>query len=167
MGAQDDLFGGSRGAVTDVRLIPDAENHFAQAQDLNTRYLNYLDPNRLLYTFRTIAGLPQHGGAEPYGGWISPVGHDELVNGHFTGHYLSALAFTAASTGGAAILAKSRYLVSELGKCQDAWCKKNASECGYLSAYHISQIYALEQHNGGTWATYCECSSCLLAVIVG
>ena len=140
--------------LSDVRLIPDAENHFAQAQDLNTRFLEYLDADRLLFTFRTINGLPQHEGAAPYGGWIAPVGRMELVNGHFTGHFLSALAFTAASTGDSAILAKSDYLVQELGKCQDAWCKKNASECGYLSAYHISQIYALENHTGSTWATY-------------
>ena len=140
--------------LSDVSLIPDADNHFAQAQDLNTRFLKYLDADRLLYTFRTINGLPQHEGAAPYGGWIAPVGRMELVNGHFTGHFLSALAFTAASTGDSAILAKSDYLVQELGKCQDAWCEKNASECGYLSAYHISQIYDLENRTGSTWATY-------------
>ena len=69
-------------SLSDVRLIPDAENFFAQAQDLNTQYLKYLDADRLLYTFRTINGLPQHGGNTiPYGGWSNPVGREELVNG--------------------------------------------------------------------------------------
>eukprot|EP01052_Picozoa_sp_SAG31_P043516 SAG31_NODE_7275_length_1736_cov_4.816127_2_plen_205_part_00 len=130
--------------LSDVRLIADADNHFAQAQELNTQFLKYLQADRLLYTFRTIAQLPQAPGAEPYGGWISPVGvrtvtfsffcatayrysrntglqrgtdresvalqRVELVNGHFTGHFLSALAFTAAATGDPAIVAKSEYL---------------------------------------------------------
>ena len=129
---------------SDVRLIADEENHFQQAQELNTQFLKYLEADRLLYTFRTIARLPQKPGATPYGGWISPVGHDELVNGHFTGHFLSALAFTAASTDDPAIIAKSKYMVAELAKCQDAICKNNATHCGYLSAYYFSQVEAME-----------------------
>lgn len=139
--------------LSDVRLIADADNHFQQAQELNTEFLKYLEADRLLYTFRTIAQLPQAPGAEPYGGWISPVGRDELVNGHFTGHFLSALAFTAAATDDPAIVEKSKYMVQELGKCQDAICKNNATRCGYLSAYYFSQLEAMENHEGGTWAT--------------
>ena len=75
------------------------------------------------------------------------------MNGHFTGHFLSALAFTAASTDDPAIVAKSKYLVAELAKCQDAICKKNTTHCGYLSAYYFTQLEAMEQHEGGTWAT--------------
>eukprot|EP01043_Picozoa_sp_COSAG02_P047521 COSAG02_NODE_4564_length_5212_cov_1.952297_5_plen_383_part_00 len=139
--------------LTDVRLIVDEENHFAQTQELNTQFLKYLEADRLLYTFRTIAELPQKAGAAPYGGWIEPVGRMELVNGHFTGHFLSAMAFTAASTDDPAILAKSKYMVAELGKCQDAICNLNATRCGYLSAYYFSQLEAMENHQGGTWAT--------------
>ena len=139
--------------LSDVRLITDEDNHFQQAQDLNTRFLKYLEADRLLYTFRTIAQLPQAPGSLPYGGWETPVGHDELVNGHFTGHFLSALAFTAASTDDPVILAKSKYMVDALGKCQDAICAHNATRCGYLSAYHFSQLEAMEDHAGGTWAT--------------
>ena len=58
-------------------------------------------------------------------------------------------------------------MVSELGKCQDAWCAKNASECGYLSAYHIEQIYALEQHQGGTWATYYTLHKIMVSPLAG
>ena len=137
----------------DVRLIADDDNHFQQAQELNTDFLKYLEADRLLYTFRTIAKLPQVPGAEPYGGWLSPTGHVELVNGHFTGHFLSALAFTAASTDDPAIIAKSKYLVGELAKCQEAICTNNATHCGYLSAFYFSQVEAMENHEGGTWAT--------------
>lgn len=42
-----------------------------EAQRINTAYLVKLDPERLLYQFRTIAGLPTQG-AVPYGGWESP-----------------------------------------------------------------------------------------------
>ena len=139
--------------LSDVRLIADADNHFQQAQELNTQFLKYLEADRLLYTFRTIAELPQKPGASPYGGWIAPVGRMELVNGHFTGHFLSALAFTAAATDDPAIVAKSKYLVQELGKCQDAICANNATRCGYLSAYYFSQLEAMEQHQPNTWAT--------------
>ena len=48
--------------LTDVRLIADADNHFQQAQELNTEFLKYLEADRLLYTFRTIAQLPQKPG---------------------------------------------------------------------------------------------------------
>jgi DUF1680 family protein len=116
--------------LTDVRLIADASNHFQKAQELNTEFLKYLEADRLLYTFRTIAQLPQAAGAQPYGGWLAPVGRVEMVNGHFTGHFLSALAFTAASTDDPAIIAKSSYLVAELAKCQDSICKNNATRCG-------------------------------------
>ena len=44
----------------------------------------------------------RRGDATPYGGWI---GNGSLVSGHFTGHFLSALSFTAASTGDAEIAA--------------------------------------------------------------
>ena len=45
--------------LSDVRLIPDADNHFAAAQALNTKFLKYLEPDRLLWTFRNISSLPQ------------------------------------------------------------------------------------------------------------
>ena len=45
--------------LSDVRLLPDADNHFAAAQALNTNFLKYLEPDRLLWTFRNISALPQ------------------------------------------------------------------------------------------------------------
>ena len=46
-----------------------------------------------------------------------------LLNGHFTGHLLSALAFDAAGTGSKVTAAKSDTLITELAKCQAAYAK--------------------------------------------
>jgi DUF1680 family protein len=67
---------------------------WADALDVNRRYLLSLDPDRLLYSFRTTAGLPTS--AIPYGGWEAP---DNELRGHFVGHYLSACALLASRTG--------------------------------------------------------------------
>ena len=50
-----------------VRLAPGASPH-AVGQSLNSVYLVLLDPDRLLYSFRAQAKLPQRG-AQPYRGW--------------------------------------------------------------------------------------------------
>ena len=61
-----------------------------QREALNTAYLLSLDPDRLLHNFRVNAGLPST--AKPLSGWEAPgVG----LRGHFTGHYLSAVAMLA------------------------------------------------------------------------
>jgi hypothetical protein len=134
--------------LSDVTIHGDT--FFGRAQAENTDYLKWLDVDRLLYNFRFQAGLDSRA-AIPYGGWI---GNGSLVAGHFTGHYLSALAFTTAGTGDPIVVAKSNYLVAELGKCQDAICAANSSMCGWLSAYSFEQVLALEAHKGPTWATY-------------
>jgi hypothetical protein len=137
--------------LSDVRIHGDT--FFGRAQAENTAYLSYLDADRLLYNFRLVAGLdpsPAGGGAVlPYGGWIA---NGSLVAGHFTGHFLSATAFTTGATGDPAIAAKSAYLVAELAKCQEHICTTNSSMCGYLSAFSFNQIVALEEHSGPTWA---------------
>lgn len=149
-------YGGAAGGLSasafnlsDVTIHGDT--FFGRAQGENTDYLKWLDVDRLLYNFRLQAGLDSVAAAVPYGGWI---GNGSLVAGHFTGHYLSALAFTTAATGDTAISAKSNYLVAELAKCQDAICAANSSMCGWLSAYSFEQVLALEGHRGPTWATY-------------
>jgi len=140
-----------------VRLHSDSFHGRAQA--LNTRYIKALDPDRLLYQFRLVAGLPT-GSAVPYGGWIS---NGSLVAGHFTGHFISALSFTVAS-GDATVNATLTSLVNHLSACQAAYCAMHAStqnasdwRCGYLSAYDFSQIIALETQQGKTWATLTPC----------
>src|SRR5512142_806027 len=72
-----------------VRLLP---GPFLAAMQVNRRFLLAQDPDRLLHTFRLTAGLPTT--AEPLGGWEAPANE---LRGHYTGHYLSALALMSAS----------------------------------------------------------------------
>ena len=106
---------GSAGAaaaypLSQVRLL---DSPFRNNQLRNTSYLLFVDPDRLLHAFRLNYGLPSS--AQPCGGWESP--HIE-VRGHNSGHIMSALALTWASTGDRAALDKGRYLVRELAALQ-------------------------------------------------
>ena len=131
-----------------VRLVDDAGNQFASAQALNNAFLRYLDPDRFLYAWRMVAQLKPYGlnGSVPYGGWMTlgPDQHADL--GHFSGHYLSATAFAIASTEDPVIVQKSTYLVNGIATCQAAICAANESHCGYVSAFHISELEAFENH---------------------
>ena len=86
------------------------DNCFAAAQDLNTQFLRYLDPDRLLVAWRMVAQLEPYGlnGAVPYGGWMALGPHQHSDMGHFSGHYLSATAFTLAATGDPIIQVRGR-----------------------------------------------------------
>ncbi|MCU6432591.1 glycoside hydrolase family 127 protein [Undibacterium sp. Jales W-56] len=102
--------------LSDVRLTA---GPFLEAQNTDLRYLMALDPDRLLAPFQREAGLPAK--QESYGNWESSG-----LDGHMGGHYLSALALMAASTGDAQVSERLNYFVAELKKCQ----QKNAD--GYL-----------------------------------
>jgi autotransporter-associated beta strand protein len=127
-----------------VRLL---DSRFKSNQDLHrTGYLAWLDPDRLLYQFRVIAGLPQVNGATHLGGWEGGSGFT-AVRGHMAGHYLSAASKMYASTGDASYLAKIQYLVAELKKCQDAIGVQEVAAgriYGYLSGFPISYFSTLE-----------------------
>jgi DUF1680 family protein len=126
-------------ALEDVRLL---DGPFRDAMERDHAYLLALDADRLLHTWRLNAGLPST--AEPLGGWERP---ECEVRGHTLGHFLSACSFMYASTGDTKIKAKVDYIVSELGKCQDALGN------GYLSAFpesHIERAEKCEQ----VWAPY-------------
>ena len=92
--------------------------------------------------------------AHAYGGWESPDYQWGLLNGHFTGHLLSALAFAGAS-GDDPLRAKGTWLVEKLAACQDAIAQKQPQLAGWLSAYGIDQLERLEAHNlTHVWAPY-------------
>ena len=92
-----------------MRLL---DSPFRQNQARNTAYLLFLDPERMLRSFRLNYGLPST--AEPLGGWERP---DSQIRGHMTGHLLSGLALTYANTNDAAAT-RGRYLVSQLAALQ-------------------------------------------------
>ncbi|MEO7932623.1 MAG: beta-L-arabinofuranosidase domain-containing protein [Chthoniobacterales bacterium] len=108
-----------------VRLLPGSP--FYDRQELHrTGYVGRLDPDRLLFEYRKLAGLPQPAGITAgYGSWDSG-----FIRGHMAGHYLSAASRMAAATGDDSFRKKAAYLVAELAKCQQA-----LKQDGYLAAF--------------------------------
>jgi uncharacterized protein len=104
-----------------VRLHP---GPFRDALEVNRRFLLAQDENRLLHTFRLTAGLPST--AEPLGGWEAP---ENELRGHYTGHYLSALARMSRSLDDPELKARGDRMVAALAACQQQLGN------GYLSAF--------------------------------
>jgi DUF1680 family protein len=105
------------------------DSPFRDNQRRNLAYLLFLDPERMLRAFRLNYGEPSP--AAPAGGWEAP---DSKVRGHTTGHLLSGLALSYASTGDPAARARAEYLVSELARLQ-ARAPAAGYSPGYLSAF--------------------------------
>lgn len=126
--------------ANDVRLDP---SWIKSREELNTRYLLTLDPDRLLHNFKINAGLPSQ--AKPLGGWEAP---DIGLRGHFTGHYLSAVALLVEQHKNPLLRQRLIYIVDELYKCQQALGK------GYLSAFPERDFDTLEKTFGNVWAPY-------------
>ncbi|MFI5140061.1 MAG: beta-L-arabinofuranosidase domain-containing protein [Sphingobacteriales bacterium] len=114
-----------------------------QREDLNTRYIKSLDPDRLLHNFRVNAKLPSN--AKPLEGWEAP---DVGLRGHFTGHYLSAASLLVEKYHDTLLSKRLSYMIDELYKCQQALGN------GYLSAFPESEFDILERNYGGVWAPY-------------
>ena len=127
-----------------VQLRPSA---FRANQARNTNYLMFLDPDRMLHTFRHNYGLPSR--ARPCGGWERPVSE---VRGHCTGHLMSGLALTYANTGHQAAADKGHYLVDQLSRCQ-ARARRAGFHDGYLSAFPESFFDRLEAGRP-VWSPY-------------
>ena len=125
-------------AATRVRLLPGSPFH--DRQELHRQgYLASFDPDKLLFHYRALAGLPQPAGVTSgYAGWDS-----EFLRGHMAGHYLSAASRMAAATGDASFRKKTNYLVAELAKCQDA-----LKQDGYLAAFPSGAFDRLEGKPG-------------------
>lgn len=96
--------------LADVRLGP---GPFLDAQTTDLNYLMALEPDRLLAPFLREAGLQPR--QPSYGNWESSG-----LDGHMGGHYLSALALMAASTGDAGVRQRLDYFVAQLKRAQDA-----------------------------------------------
>jgi hypothetical protein len=137
----------------DVRL---QRGRFLDNQRRNLAYLLFLDPDRLLRSFRVNYALPP--GAAPAGGWESP---GSLIRGHVTGHLMSALAWAYAGTGTSAadrgrraLAAKGDYIVAELAALQ-ARAEKAGFHPGYLSAFPEQYFTWLEQGKRNLiWSPY-------------
>ena len=99
-----------------VRLGPGL---FQTRFELNRRYLMSLRSENLLQSHYLEAGLWSNLGkpVDAHWGWESPT---SLGRGEFVGNWLSAAARIYAATGDAEIKAKADWIVSELGRCQEA-----------------------------------------------
>jgi DUF1680 family protein len=120
---------------------------FRRNQARNTTYLLFLDPERMLRSFRLNYGLPST--AAPLGGWEKP---DSQIRGHMTGHLLSGLALTYANTNDEAARIRGRYLVSQLAALQ-AQAPAAGFHPGYLSAFPEVFFDWLEQGKS-VWSPY-------------
>ncbi len=94
--------------LSQVRVV---DGPFKHAQDLNVDYVRALEPDRLLAPFRVEAGLQPK--APKYPNWESTG-----LEGHTTGHYLTALAQIWAATGDPEMKRRLDYMVDELAACQ-------------------------------------------------
>ena len=130
--------------LTAVRLLT---SPFTANAGRTRAYLQFLDVDRLLHTFRLNVGLSST--ATPCGGWESPTTE---LRGHSTGHLMSALAQAYASTGDASYQTKGGQIVTVLAQCQ-ARAATAGFNTGYLSAFPESFIDRVEQRQS-VWAPY-------------
>lgn len=127
----------------DMKEVRLKDGVFKHTFDLNHRYLRNFSAARLLYNFRANAGMPN--AVPPLGGWESP---DCELRGHFTGHFLSALALGYSSTGDETLRQKADSLVSGLADVQ-----RKLGKSGYLSAFPETFFDRLEKGEN-VWAPY-------------
>ena len=136
-----------RAAALPLDTVQLLDSPFRQNQARNTTYLLFLDPERMLRSFRLNYGEPST--AEPLGGWEKP---DSQIRGHMTGHLLSALALTYANTGDGDARGRGQYLVGQLAALQ-AKATSRGFHAGYLSAFPEGYFDILEQGKA-IWSPY-------------
>nr|WP_297864706.1 beta-L-arabinofuranosidase domain-containing protein [uncultured Acetatifactor sp.] len=126
-------------ALNEIHLT---DGEFSARKELVRKYLNELDTDRIMHTFRLNAGIPS--GAKPLGGWESP---DCGLRGHFVGHFLSACARFGFCDEDENLRGKAMQIVDIMEQCQ--------KENGYLSAFPEEVLDTLErEENRDIWAPY-------------
>jgi DUF1680 family protein len=124
---------------TDVSID---DPYLVNARAKTVAYLLRLEPQRLLHSVLDLAGLDP--AAPPYGGWESTSG--TRFQGHFLGHYLSALAQGFAGSTDPperqALLDRLVVVVDGLGRAQDAYARLDPRNAGYVSAFPVGLLPA-------------------------
>ncbi|NLD95373.1 MAG: hypothetical protein GX639_22205, partial [Fibrobacter sp.] len=139
--AQDKLYS-NEFPLGDVKLL---DGPLKAAQDLNTKTLAKYNVDRLLYCYRSVAGLSTNG-VSNYSNWAG-------LDGHVGGHYLSALAMNYAATGDAECKKRLDYMITELKKCQDA-NGKSADYVGFICGMPNSKTFWNAIKGGNTGAVW-------------
>lgn len=106
-------------ALTEVKLL---NGPFLHATELDVKTLLNYEPDRLLSSFYSEAGLKPK--ADHYMGW-----ENESLAGHSLGHYLSACSMMYQTTGNKLLLDRVNYIVGELKITQ------RANGNGYIGAF--------------------------------
>jgi len=89
---------------------------FTANRDRDLQFLNAYPVDNILFLFRQNAGLPTKDG-RAIGNWDVANGN---LRGHYSGHFMSALALAYAGGAGDEYKAKLDYIVQGLGECQAA-----------------------------------------------
>jgi len=89
---------------------------FQEKRDRMKNFLRLYDERRFLILFNRMAGRPNPEGITVPGGWED----GGQLSGHWTGHYLTALAQAYADQGEQVYKDKLDWMVAELAACQDA-----------------------------------------------
>ena len=158
---------------------------FARARDELLHLARVYPVDRLLAVFRRNAGLDTRGADAP-GNWEG-FGHPNeaawsehdypgrehaqtanLLRGHYAGHFLSMLAFSAAGEHDPALRAKVDEFVAGLGEVQAALAATGRfSHPGFLAAYGEWQFSRLEDFApyGEIWAPYYTCHKIMAGLL--
>jgi DUF1680 family protein len=114
-------------------------SRWLDSQNRRLSYLKFLNMDRLLYNFRSVAKLSTNGATNAQGWEVQDWG----IKGHSLGHYMSGAAMAVAQTGDSTLRNNLNYLVAELAKCQANAVAAGAHE-GYLSGFPQSDFDRLE-----------------------
>ena len=114
-------FAARRLPLSAVRLTGGPLKH---AQELGIANLLRLEPDRMMFHLRQLAGLDPKA-AQGYGSWDGP---GRNLTGHVAGHYLSAVSYMYAATGDDRFKQRADYLVDEMEAVQ------NKRGNGYIGA---------------------------------
>lgn len=114
--------------------------YLVNGNDKMIDYLLTLEPERFLVGFFNQAGLQTS--AQPYGGWERTSG--TRFQGHFFGHYITALSqayeTTTDATKKAQLLTKLTTAVDGLAQAQTAYAVANPTNAGYVSPFPASYL---------------------------
>jgi DUF1680 family protein len=170
-------------SLADVTL--GAASVFSRSRDAMLHLARIYPVDRVLAVFRANAGIDTLG-AEPPGSWEG-FGHpdekawsaqeypgrdqaptENLLRGHYAGHFLSMLSLAYAGTGDPLLREKAAALVSGLGEVQAALAATGRySHPGFLAAYGEWQFSRLEGFApyGEIWAPYYTCHKIMAGLL--